>query len=489
MTKLAKRVISMSLATLSILSLVSLPSNATDTISKEVIELNGNNPDNIRYRLNVDIDLNTEAYQNGYIVGDGNFNFNPNQTLTRAEFATMLNKIFKFTGTMESGDNLIKFEDTVGHWAEEAIFNLQKMNLIAGTSETTFHPDMGLTREHVLLILGKMLNYSNLGYNLAETSWIDDTFHPETMRKILGTKILDIDLENYDVKQPITRAETVHILNEIIYPDEFRADGKVEYLRSREIFLDVLDSNCPYRRDCLLALDLNKIKSVYESDEHLKHVEANLADDEILIKYKVYKSISNRAAITGPLYQIVKTSELVDGWMPTYPTVNVKLGYKFDFWFFEFDGRPYNIGESEYKRLLDDHEDGINVVEYLVTVGNNSYEQSKYIYYTSGDLKLYLKEEDKDDKSSAPILSKSSKEPLVFTTKSNLVHIPSVVGDDVKYSDLYGWRDRSTGNIIYLYDGGVWSSEGYNVSYEENGVAVYEFELITVEDYEKSLNK
>lgn len=66
--------------------------------------------------------------QNGIILGYGDKTFRPNDTITRAEAVTMLNRMFERTTTPDdltnvSENSIKKFNDVSGHWAEYDIID------------------------------------------------------------------------------------------------------------------------------------------------------------------------------------------------------------------------------------------------------------------------------------------------------------------------------------------------------------------------------
>ena len=68
------------------------------------------------------------AAQNGIILGYGDKTFRPNDTITRAEAVTMLNRMFERTTTPDdltnvSENSIKKFNDVSGHWAEYDIID------------------------------------------------------------------------------------------------------------------------------------------------------------------------------------------------------------------------------------------------------------------------------------------------------------------------------------------------------------------------------
>ena len=54
------------------------------------------------------------------------------------------------------------FEDTKGHWAEEAIDEMHKIGVVNGISETEFLPDTDVTRAEFAAMIARLLGLQNL---------------------------------------------------------------------------------------------------------------------------------------------------------------------------------------------------------------------------------------------------------------------------------------------------------------------------------------
>ncbi len=83
---------------------------------------------------------------NGYPDGS----FKPENTITRAEFATVLVKAFRLT----SQDGKV-FADTASHWAKEYIATAAAAGVVNGYDASTFGPDDLITREQMAVMIAK----------------------------------------------------------------------------------------------------------------------------------------------------------------------------------------------------------------------------------------------------------------------------------------------------------------------------------------------
>lgn len=95
--------------------------------------------------------INTVAAA-GVFQGKGGSVFDPNATITRAEFVTALSNCF----TLESGT--VSFPDVNGHWAYKYIASAVKKGWINGYEDGTFGPNKPITRCQAVKIMNSALN-------------------------------------------------------------------------------------------------------------------------------------------------------------------------------------------------------------------------------------------------------------------------------------------------------------------------------------------
>ncbi|MGR6836824.1 S-layer homology domain-containing protein [Syntrophomonas erecta] len=87
---------------------------------------------------------------NGAIAGYPDQTFKPDNTITRAEFATVLVKAFN----LEAKAGKV-FNDTVNHWGKDYIATAAAYGIVAGYDANTFGPDDFITREQMALMIVK----------------------------------------------------------------------------------------------------------------------------------------------------------------------------------------------------------------------------------------------------------------------------------------------------------------------------------------------
>jgi hypothetical protein len=101
-----------------------------------------------------------ELSQRGVVAGFPDGSFKPDQEVTRAQFAAMLNKAFQ-KAPIRSG---IRFADVPSnYWATNAIQNAYTTGFMSGYPKNTFQPNQAIPRQQVLVSLASGLQYSPKG--------------------------------------------------------------------------------------------------------------------------------------------------------------------------------------------------------------------------------------------------------------------------------------------------------------------------------------
>jgi hypothetical protein len=91
----------------------------------------------------------------GIITGYSDGTFHPEAAITRAEFTAIASRF----ATMQKGD--VNFSDVdTAHWAYTYIASASAQGWISGFADGTFHPDDNITRAQVAKIVNRMLGRS-----------------------------------------------------------------------------------------------------------------------------------------------------------------------------------------------------------------------------------------------------------------------------------------------------------------------------------------
>lgn len=99
--------------------------------------------------------ISTLSGEAGVITGYPDGTFQPNGSITRAEFATMAVRFFELN---YQGDDL--FTDISDHWAREFINNAASAGLVNGYPDGTFLPQQAITRAEAVTTVNRTLGRS-----------------------------------------------------------------------------------------------------------------------------------------------------------------------------------------------------------------------------------------------------------------------------------------------------------------------------------------
>ena len=130
--------------------------------------------------------------------------------------------IFSCTASAWAGT----YKDTEGHWAEEAIETWSKLRVIQG-DKGLFRPDDGIIRGEMALILDRIFQYSVA----AENSFSDltDTWYTEAVLQANAAGIMLGYLDKVRPEDGITRQEAVVMIARCLGLDKFMPDFKLPY--------------------------------------------------------------------------------------------------------------------------------------------------------------------------------------------------------------------------------------------------------------------
>lgn len=109
------------------------------------------------------VSISTDA-QAGVLKGyeDGEFKFN--NSITRAEFATIVSRFFNIDESQQSD-----LTDIQGHWAEDAINKVATVGWVEGYADKTFRPNDYITRAEAVTIFNRILDR-----NVEENGLLDE---------------------------------------------------------------------------------------------------------------------------------------------------------------------------------------------------------------------------------------------------------------------------------------------------------------------------
>lgn len=172
--------------------------------------------------------------QKGIIEGEGRNKFAPNRALTRAEFMTILDRVFTFSDAAQEesegdGEGYIEpvppavepnpevsadFNDLSPiHWAYATLQNAVSLGYLQGYPDHTLRPNQPITRAEVAVLLDRFVNdeTSQPNANAEAANFIDvpaNSWSAGAISRLKEAAIVQgINGEEYLPERPITRAE------------------------------------------------------------------------------------------------------------------------------------------------------------------------------------------------------------------------------------------------------------------------------------------
>ena len=146
------------------------------------------------------------SLMNGYPEGI----FAPENSITRAEFATVMSKFMELGEDSAAAD---KFSDVDGHWAKGYIGALYSREIVNGVSDIEFAPDANITRQEIATILARAFKLTEksadvFADNASIAEWASDFVY---MTKAAGYMQGD-ENNNFNPIANATRAEVATII-------------------------------------------------------------------------------------------------------------------------------------------------------------------------------------------------------------------------------------------------------------------------------------
>ena len=185
--------------------------------------------------------LNTSdhmAYMQGYPDGT----FGPQKNMTRAEAAQMfynllLDKDVRITAEFTDVDD--------GAWYAEAVNALASLGMINGVGDSRFEPERSITRAEFTAIAMRFAELDTDGENIFSDVGDDDWFYDVVVGSIKYGWINGYSDGTFRPDETITRAEVATITNRMLgrAADEDYVDGRSDALRS---FIDLSDRHWAY---------------------------------------------------------------------------------------------------------------------------------------------------------------------------------------------------------------------------------------------------
>ena len=153
----------------------------------------------------------------GYLKGDVEGKIYPNKTMSRAEYAAIINRIMQFS---EESSEISKFTDIKqGDWYRSDMAKALKAGYMKGTGATTMSPNATITREQAFVMLYRLTYPKGADSKKAvDLKKFNDAaqvseYAREAISVLVGTGVITGEYNNLNPKKDISRAQAVLILS------------------------------------------------------------------------------------------------------------------------------------------------------------------------------------------------------------------------------------------------------------------------------------
>lgn len=139
--------------------------------------------------------------------------FNPDGFITRGETAVIFNRLFALTDKSEN-----TFSDLDDTWYTDAVLCLNKLNIMQGGGDGKIYPNGNISKQETVCLIAKAFFIGGeTEYVYADAKY--DPWATEYVSAVAKRFALPNSFFNTDLREPITRAETVHIINKLVSAD------------------------------------------------------------------------------------------------------------------------------------------------------------------------------------------------------------------------------------------------------------------------------
>lgn len=123
----------------------------------------------------------------GVVQGYQDGGFRPNASITRAEFAAVIARVFDLSGSGRPST----LSDINGHWAAAEMTSLQEKGLVSGYPNGTFQPNGEISRAEMIAIISRIVDLSGVAASAsAEFSDVSGTWNQEQIQKAAAAGIV-----------------------------------------------------------------------------------------------------------------------------------------------------------------------------------------------------------------------------------------------------------------------------------------------------------
>ncbi len=163
-----------------------------------------------------DYDRAIIPYSQPYITGYPDNTFRADNTITRAEMATVFTKLLDLED--EPSPKTATFSDTQGHWAEDNINKVAEYGLLKGYPDGSFKPEGKMKRAEIASIISKYWEIKGFEPNIEDADIRDIQSHwaEKLITALYNHNFVDLYADRtFKPNAPLDRATVVQILNRI----------------------------------------------------------------------------------------------------------------------------------------------------------------------------------------------------------------------------------------------------------------------------------
>ncbi|MEG1999838.1 MAG: N-acetylmuramoyl-L-alanine amidase [Evtepia sp.] len=153
--------------------------------------------------------------KNGLFDGVGDHKFSPNTGMTRAMYATVLSRL---EGADTSGFTVSPFTDVdINSWYGKPVTWVESVKVIEGMGNQKFAPTEEVTKQDMVLMLYRYMNYKKVTLPTTEVPLFDDeatvnSWAKEAVVALRNASLLDTSVQNFYPQQIATRADVAQLL-------------------------------------------------------------------------------------------------------------------------------------------------------------------------------------------------------------------------------------------------------------------------------------
>ncbi|MEK0316744.1 immunoglobulin-like domain-containing protein, partial [Cohnella sp. 56] len=147
----------------------------------------------------------------GAITGYADGTIRPNSDITRAEFVTIISRIF----TISASRTPVALNDISDHWAKPAIEALAGAGVIQGYGNGSFKPNNTITREEMVAIMSRLIDMEHVAKDTTKGNFTDTSrsFAADAIKQSAEAGIINGKAnDKFDPKSNATRAEALTLI-------------------------------------------------------------------------------------------------------------------------------------------------------------------------------------------------------------------------------------------------------------------------------------